>query len=65
MGFLSFRAGGVGGYAPLGQEGSTFINSSHMHASKEGVVWEGHEGVLVEHFRQHTHIVNMWTLGLA
>ena len=47
----------VVGYAPLGWEGSAFINSYHVHESKKGVVWEGHEEVLVEHFRQHTHIV--------
>ena len=57
------RAGGVGGYAPLGREGSAFINSSHMHESKKGMVWEGHEGVLAEHFSQHTHIVDVWTWG--
>ena len=49
----------------LGREGSAFINSSHMHESKKGMVWEGHEGVLAEHFSQHTHIVDVWTLGLA
>ena len=37
------RAGGVGGLRPLlGREGSAFRNSSHMHGSNEGVVWEGH-----------------------
>ena len=36
--FLSFviRVGGVGGFAPLGPEGSAFGTSSHLHESCRG-----------------------------